>query len=266
MRILFKKLTDIFFLLTVLLSLSFRSHAESNFNFTMYGGANNFWSNTVFQFPASLISNITTLLINDEQYLGGSYRYEIFNVKEAGEKVHTYKGRFFGFRAKDLFSDIQYGLKLGWAPEYSPVGLYVSCSYQFSRFEADFAATGPQTYKLNSVRPGAGIRLTPLIGRIEDDGWSPFIEAGVGYNYYFNVKGAYNNSRKQFRNGIISTFGAGVRDAYISLSGGVEIDHSDLFNKNFTPDGGLTFPYTDVKTSRITIFISFTHEFNAYGK
>ncbi|MDE5876179.1 MAG: hypothetical protein K2H47_01535 [Muribaculaceae bacterium] len=262
MRVLFKKTANIFFFLTVLLSVSFSSYAERNFNFIMYGGANNFWSNTLFQFPASLISNITTLLVNDEQYLGGSYRYEIFNVKEAGNKIPMYKGRFFGFRAKDLFSDIQYGLKFGWAPEYSPVGLYVSCSYQFRRFEAEFAATGPQTYKLNSVRPGAGIRIIPLVSRIEDDGWSPLIEAGIGYNYYFNVKGAYNNSKKQFRNGLISTFGIGVRDAHISLTGGVEIDHSNLFDRTFTPDSGITFPYADVKTSRITVFISFTHEFH----
>lgn len=262
MRILLKKVITIFFSLAGLLFVPSKSYAESNFNFIMYGGANNFWSNTLFQFPASLISNITTMLISDEPYLGGSYRYEIFTIKEAGNKVSMYRGRFFGFRAKDLFSDIQYGLKLGWSPEYFPISMYASCAYQFRRFEAEFTTTGHQKYKLNSIRPGVGLRITPLIHRVEDDSWSPLVEAGISYNYYFNVKGAYDNNKDQFNNGLISTFAIGVRDANVSLTGGVEIEHKNLFNRNFSPDNGLTFPYAEVKTKSITIFVSFTHEFH----
>ncbi len=262
MRIILKKVLGACIGLPFLISTSTNICAEKDFNFTMYGGANNIWSNTLFQFPASVISDLTTGLINDEDYIGGSYRYELFNIKQDGEKVNMYKGRFFGFRAKDLFSNIQYGLKFGWAPKFSPFGIYVSCAYQFRRFEAEFDDTGHQTYKLNSVRPGVGIRLTPFIGRVEEDSWSPILEVGTSYNYYFNVKGAYDNNKDQFNSGMISTFALGARNPDISITGGVEIDHYNLFNKSFTPDAGLTFPYANVKSSHITIFISFTHEFN----
>lgn len=248
-------------ILGILLMAPHRAHAQSDFNFNLYGGSSNFWSNTLFQIPASLISNISTVLINEENYIGGSYRYEIFRIRENGGKANTYTGKFFGFKGKDLFSNIQYGLKVGWAPKLSPFGIYLSCSYQFRRFEAQFENTEMNKYKLHGVRPGLGIRITPFIGLLEDDKWSPLIELGTGYNYYFSSKAPYDNNKKQFNNGMTSTFSIGARNTSIAITGGVEIDHYNLFNQDFTPDG-IVYPYENVKTKHFTIFVSFSHEFN----
>ncbi|MDE7441780.1 MAG: hypothetical protein K2M69_06425 [Muribaculaceae bacterium] len=261
MKITFK---PIIVVISAFLSLCFPStsvKAASDFNFNLYGGSTNFWSNTIFQIPASYLSSLTSLLISDEPFYGGSYRYEIFRLKEAGEKVPIYSGKFFGFKAKDLFSNIQYGLKVGWSPKFSPFGVYVSCAYQFRRFEADFSQVGPTTYKFNSVRPGIGIRVTPFISWLEDEKWCPILEVGTSYNYNFKVKGAYDNAKDQFNSGMISTFGIGIRNQKVAISGGVEIDHYNVFNTDFTPDQGITFPYADVKSTHLNIFISVATEF-----
>ncbi|MDE5971786.1 MAG: hypothetical protein K2G94_03470 [Muribaculaceae bacterium] len=251
-------------LATIILSLSLplRSQAQSDFNFTIYGGSTNFWSNTLFQLPTNIISNLTTGLISDQDYRGGSYRYEIFNVRQCGHKAKINNGRYFGFKARDLFSNIQYGLKIGWAPKFSPFGIYVSCAYQFRQFRAQFEGYSMEKYQFNSIRPGVGIRLTPFISLVEDDKWSPIVEIGTSYNYYFKTKAPFNNDKSQFNSGMISTFAIGLRNENISITGGVELDHYNLFNTKFSPDGGSTHPYNRVNSRHITIFIGFSHEFN----
>ena len=261
MKIHFRSFVVAFFAFLFLSLSPTSAKAESDFNFNLYGGSTNFWSNTLFQLPASFLSDGASLLISGMPYYGGSYRYEIFRLKEAGEKVPIYSGKFFGFKAKDLFSNVQYGLKVGWSPKFSPFGVYISCAYQFRRFEADFSQIGPTTYKFNSVRPGIGIRITPFIGLLEDEKWCPILEIGTSYNYNFKTKGAYDNAKDQFNSGMISTFGIGMRNQKVAISGGVELDHYNVFNTDFTPDDGITFPYADVKSTHLNIFISVSTEF-----
>lgn len=257
-----RKLVTLLLVAAAVFMPSVKAYAQTDFSFALYGGANNFWSNTLFQFPSALISEIITGAIDGEEYTTVSYRYELFNIKEGGEKVNSYKGRFFGFRAKDLFSDIHYGLKVGWVPKFSPFGVYVSCAYQYRMFEAEFSQIGMSKYRIHSVRPGVGIRLTPFISLLEDDKLSPFAEMGTSYNYYFGAKAPFGNDKKQFNSGMISTFALGVRSTQLSITGGVEIDHYSLFNKEFSPDNGVTHPYEDVKTNKLTIFLTFGYEFN----
>ncbi len=239
-----------------------------DFSLNVYSGSTNFWSNTLFQVPSGFINGLTALLTdynnasyNDEiKFYGGSYRYQIFGIKEYNNKIKIDNGNYFGFKGKDLFSNIQCGLKFGWAPKISPFGIYVSCAYQYHRFEANFNKIGWNTYKLHSVRPGIGIRITPFLGLLEDDKWSPIAEVGTSYNYYFKNKGPYDNDKNQFNSGMISTFSVGARSPYVSIVAGVEIDHYSLFNRDFTIDG-FFYPYADVKTHNYTIFISANYEF-----
>lgn len=239
-----------------------KAHA-GDFGLNIYGGSTNLWSNVIMQIPSSYLSNLTTLLANDEQYRGGALRYGIFNVKEDGEKIKTNSGSFWGFKAKDLFANLQCGLKVSWAPKLSPFGIYVSLAYQYRQFEAEFDRLGGwNKYKIHSIRPGIGIRISPFVGLLEDDKWSPMLEVGTSYNYYFKNKAPFDNAKDQFNSGMISTFAIGARSPYVAISGGIELDHYSLFNKNFSPDGGVTFPYAGVKTNNITVFISISHEFN----
>jgi len=173
------------------------------------------------------------------------------------------RGRYFGFKARDLFNDIHGGIKFGWSPRLSPFGVYVSFGYQFKQFKAEFNNIGWQKYQIQSIRPGVGIRITPFLGLLDDDKFSPMIEAGTSYVYNVKVKGPYDSATDQFNSGMCSTFSVGARSAYagISLQAGVEIYHYNQFNKNFSPDEGLTHPYENVTTGHYTVFIAVAREF-----
>lgn len=235
-------------------------NAQGDFFFNLYGGSTNLWSSAFLQLPTKKINE----LISDNKGGGsGTLRYDIFKITNAGEKVNIDNGSYWGFKSKDMFSNIQYGLKFGWQPELSPFGIYVSCAYQFNKFKAQFDSNinSWERYKIHSIQPGIGIRITPFINMLEDDGWSPIIEVGTSYNYYFNCSAPFDRDRKQFNSGMISTFAAGVRlYEKCSIAGGVELNHYSMFNKDFTPDG-VTYPYKNIETKKLTIFISVSHDF-----
>ncbi|MBO5426984.1 MAG: hypothetical protein J5996_00970, partial [Prevotella sp.] len=204
------------------------SDAQSDWFFNIYGGSTNMWSNIYLQLPANIINSYISDALDDEDGFGGALRYEFFNIKNAGDKVSIDRGSYWGFKSKDMFSNVQYGLKFGWQPELSPFGIYVSCAYQFKKFSAQFDSEVDEwhKYKMHSVRPGIGIRITPFINMLEDRGWSPILEVGTSYNYYFSCKAPYENDKKQFNSGMISTFAIGARfEDNLSISGGVELDH-----------------------------------------
>jgi hypothetical protein len=237
--------------------------AQSDFFLNLYGRSNNLWSNTFLQFPTNLINAYLTLIVDEdaEYAVGGAYRYDIFKIKNEAGNADLDNGSYWGFKGKDLFNNVQYGIKFGWQPELSPFGIYVSCGYEFNRFSARWDANDWNKYKIHSVRPGVGIRITPFISMLEEYDWSPILEVGTSYNYNFSCRAPYDNNKEQFNNGMISTFALGVRlyENY-SITAGAELNHYSLFNKDFTVDG-ITYPYKNIKTSKTTIFVSVSHDF-----
>lgn len=235
--------------------------AQENFFLNFYGGSTNLWSSAYLQLPSNIINGLMSY--DDDESFGGALRYDLFKIKNAGEKVKIDNGSYWGFKSKDMFSNVQYGLKFGWQPELSPFGVYVSCAYQFNKFKAQFESNinSWEKYKIHSLQPGVGIRITPFVTMLEDDGWSPILEVGTSYNYYFKCSAPFDSNKDQFNSGMISTFAIGLRFyESCSITGGVELSHYSMFNKEFTPNG-TTFPYKDVETSKLTIFISVSHDF-----
>lgn len=253
--------------LSILLSLTCTMGCKAegnNFFFNIYGGSTNMWSNVYLQLPATLANSFISAALDEDDAFGGSIRYDLFQVKNGNDKISIDKGSYWGFKSKDMFSNVQYGLKFGWQPGLSPFGIYLSCAYQFNKFRAQFDPNIDQwdKFKMHSIRPGIGIRITPFINLLEDDGWSPILEIGTSYNCYFSCTAPYDSDKSQFNSGMISTFGIGARfKENYSLTGGVELYHYSMFNQGFSPDGGITHPYKDIKSSKLTIFISFSHDF-----
>lgn len=116
-------------------------------------------------------------------------------------------------------------------------------------------------YKLHSLKPGVGIRITPCINLLDDYGWSPMVEVEGSYTYHFKMKGPYDNDTEQINNGISSSYAIGARFADRhsrgwSIVAGFEMSHYDLFNKDFSPGNGLARPYVQVKTKNYTVFVN----------
>ena len=254
---------------SLVLSSSFMAKAQkravSPFQLNVVGESTNFWSNDYLALPAALVNyGLTRLFEGDVEDGFGTtaLNFDLFSVKQNGVKVRNNNGKYFGFKAKDMFSNVNYGLRFGYQATYVPIGVYVSCLYNYRRFEADLGVGGQtEKFKMHNIKPGIGVRLTPFIGMLEKEGLSPMLEAGVAYTAVLAAEGPYNNDKDQFKGGLSSNYALGVRFGNNNVSAGVEVNHYNVFNEDFTPDGGITYPYQGVKTSHYTISIRYAHVF-----
>lgn len=147
-----------------------------DFSFGITSQGQNFW----FSIP-----QIPVRMINEALGGGaGGFTYEWISVKDSQGKLHVDNGNFFGFKAKDIFNNFGYGVTFGYQPKFSVLGIFVNGGYKFRQFrmQPDRALDTNEKYKLNTWTAGATLRVTPLIGLYENDGWSPIIEVGTKYN------------------------------------------------------------------------------------
>lgn len=107
---------------------------------------------------------------------------------------------------------------------------------------------------------GATLRITPLIGLYEDDGWSPVVEVGTKYNKVFSCKAPYENDRDQFGSGFSTTIGVGVRFETISIAASYEMANYDYFNRDFVAMDG-SKPYADIKSKNHSVTLKMQLEF-----
>lgn len=217
-----------------------------DFSFGITSQGQNFWL-AIPQIPVQKIN----------EALGGGaggFTYEWLSVKDSQGKLHVDNGNYFGFKAKDIFNNFGYGVTFGYQPKFSVLGIFVNGGYKFRQFrmQPDRALDTNEKYKLNTWTAGATLRVTPLIGLYENDGWSPIIEVGTKYNKVFSCKAPYENNKEQFGSGFSTTIAAGVRFAAISFAAAYEIANYDYFNKNFVAKDG-TKPYADIKSKNHSI-------------
>ncbi len=249
-----KKIYRPFIIIMLLFCKPSTSYAQGDFFFHLAGGGGNFWSSNILGLPTGVINGLLSGSFGIPANLNARH-LKIKNVADVKN------GAVFGFKGDDLFNYLYYGIRFGWQPELSWFGIFVSCEYEHQRFKVQFDTNEDwERYKLHGIRPGIGIRLTPCLSLLEDSGWSPIIEIGTNYNYFVKCKAPYDNDMEQFNNGMSTTWGIGARFKKWSISARAEIDHFNLFNKDYTPDD-LIFPYKDVTTKSFMIFISVSHDF-----
>lgn len=209
----------------------------------------NFWSASYLALPTNLIN---TFIPNSES---ASYLY-YSHVKYENEngKMNVNQGNWFGFKSKDMFANVRYGFHVGWQPKEFPFGVYVSGEYGFNKFRLDYDDSGFETkFKFHSVQPGIGVRLAPLAVRHD---WTPILDVSMIYNYTFSLTGPFNNDKSQINNGIRSHYGIGARFGNTTIVAGFEKEHYNRFNQDFTPDGGVSYPYKNVKSKAFNIFLN----------
>ena len=171
---------------------------------------------------------------------------------ERGNPLRSYGG--YGVRAYDLWNDIEVGVKGGWLGRQSPIGVYAYAAYAHNRYKLRFL--GEQWYsrhKLHNFRVGIGTRISPLRFLREEYDWCPIIELGTTYVKNFSYKGPYGNDIGQINDGMRTSFAIGAQfgeddgETY-SIMLCLDMAQYDIFNRNYTPDGGFWFPYANVRS------------------
>ena len=177
------------------------------------------------------------------------FHLRYLKMKDNGEAIDYEMPNPYGVTAYDLFNDIECGIKLGWQGAESPIGFYLYGAYGFNQYKLRFLGEQNFTkHTLQSWRTGIRVRISPFRPFSDVDEWYPIIELGTTYVSNFKYKGPYGNDKAQINNGMRTYYalGASIADRHTILLC-LDMSHYDIFNRNYTPDGGFWYPYANFK-------------------
>lgn len=247
----------LFIALSVVLLLCGLTPAHSQRN-PWFVGIHAHGGHVLTDFAAVAASSIANLAICDAfdnneivPFEVSAYRYHYFKMEDNGETVDFKRNNSYGHTAYDLFNDIEAGIKVGWQGAESPIGIYLYGAYGLNQYKLRFL--GEQSYnrhQLQSLKAGVGIRISPLRFLLEEYNWCPIIEVGSIYINNFNYKGPYGNDKKQINNGMRTSYAIGAQfgdESRFAILLCMDMAHYDMFNREYTPDGGLWYPYANIK-------------------
>lgn len=211
----------------------------------------NFWTG-LFSYAVEPINNH---VFND--FGRKEMRIRVASFKNDGQSMDYDGNNVFGFKFVDLFRDIEPSLKFGYQKGTHIVGVYGRLGYRHENFQTKLNnADEYSKHRIDWFRPGIGVEITPfskmaLLGKK----WYPTFEIGGIYNQCIGYKGEYE-SKEVINNGITSRYALSVKNGKgIKFSLSLDIDHFDLFNKDFSPKNGITQPYKNVTSKRFCIGI-----------
>lgn len=247
------------------------ANAQSGFFVGIDAASANAWTGTGIQIIEKLANDLLEDVydgVGIAPALGGRYTYEIMKFTDDNTKVmfnpdDWYGWRTaYGFRAKDLFGHIIGNAKIGWMGRYSPIGAYFHVGYDYRYFSMMLSyQTDAQDYRIGTFNPGIGIRISPS-NFFDSDSDNMFVlEFGTNYNARVSYKGPYNNDKSQLNNGLSYVASLGIADRTASILLGVEWANHDLFNRDYTPDNGLFYPYYNLSSRITSIFLSINYGF-----
>jgi len=221
-------------------------------------GVNALSSNWYTGIGVNLIEGVVNALIGQphtEFYLGLKYA----SMKDNGEKADFKYGDPYGFTAFDLFNDMEFGLKFGYLSPTSPIGVYAKVNYGFKQFKTKFPyETDFQKNKVQSFIPGLGVRIQPFA---DGDEGGVFAEIQTSYVKRIKYDGYNGNDLDQVNNGMRTAYSLGWAGKNDVVQVGFEMDNFDFFNKSYSPDGGITHPYENIKTKNYYFYIQYTYTF-----
>lgn len=172
------------------------------------------------------------------------------SFKDNGEHVDYKMGNPYGFTSYDLFNDVEAGLKFGWQGAESLVGAYMYGAYCINQHKTRFLGNLEyDKHKIQSWKIGLGVRISPLRFLMDDYDWCPIVELGTSYVHNFKYKGPNGSDIDQLNNGMRTNYAIGILfdEGEQSLLLCMDMAHYNLFNKNYTPDGGFWYPYANFK-------------------
>lgn len=232
------------------------TNAQNGWFYGVDGAASNYWTSQVLSAADIGINALIGKGDMGHYHLG----YNYLNLKENGDKVSLKRGKANGFSMSDLTNRIEFGAKVGYMSPTSPIGVYVKAYYGYQRFRTQFLQDDSwMKHKIHSFIPGIGVRISPFTNWWDEYEWYPFVEIGTSYVYHFKYDGPYGSDRNQLNNGMRTSYaigaGFGDEDEPFTVLLGFEMDNFDMFNKDYSPDGGVTKPFAFTSSHNYYFYI-----------
>lgn len=195
------------------------------------------------------------------------YNYHYVKMENNDGEIDVKRNSAYGFTAYDLFNDFEVGLKAGWYAQGSPLGAFLYGTYGLNQYKYRFP--DEQNYsrsQLQNIRVGVGLKIIPLVALLEDEGWSPLVEIKSSYIINFSYSGPKGNDLDQVKNGFRTSIAIGTiigDDELMSVLLYMDMAHYNIFDNNYSADGGLTHPYSGFKSKDMNFGVRLNfHLFN----
>lgn len=179
-----------------------------------------------------------------------------FNSIKQNEQKWDYDGKHvFGFKGVDLFRDLEIMGKIGWQPVAFPVGIYARFGYAHENFDTRSINDDKWLkHRINYIRPGLGIRVSPFENLIGTKGYCPILEIGSTYDYYIGYSNGIDKGTEALNNGISFNVSAGLKFengfAIILL---FDRQNYNLFNNNYQRNGKKPFEGVTTNHTRLSL-------------
>lgn len=216
----------------------------------IYSG--NLWTGFLSSIPSYLVNHY---IFND--YGRNEMRIRVASFDYEGQSMDYDGNNVFGFHAVDLFRDIEPSIKFGYQKATHVIGVYGRLGYRHENFQTKLKTNDTYSkHRIDWFRPSVGVEITPLskMARVGKS-WYPTIDVSGIYNYCIGYKGGHVN-KDVINNGITSRYALSIKNGKgMKFSLSLDIDHFDLFNKDFKPNNGISQPYKDITSKRFCIGI-----------
>lgn len=136
-----------------------------------------------------------------------------------------------------------YGISISGAWDHydKPFGFYVGLGYKSNEVVFDDTDLNDRTHYIS---PEAGLRFK--FGKQK----GLYLEMGTSYDYAFSYKGGMHDYGKDAVNsGFCLNFGVGQWTSKGHFQLNLKLPMYNFYNKDFTPDNGMTFPFKNVDRS-----------------
>lgn len=183
------------------------------------------------------------------------------SMKDNGESLDVKNSNPYGFTAYDLFNNIEAGLKFGWQGAESPIGAYVYGAYCLNQYKLRFLGDlNYNKHRIQSLQMGIGVRISPLRFLMDEYDWCPIFELGTTYVHNIKYKGPNGSDINQLNNGMRTSYAVGIQlaEGRQAIMVCMDMANYDLFNKDYTPDGGFWYPYANFSNNDMNFSLRWT--------
>ncbi|MBQ8096726.1 MAG: hypothetical protein IJ551_11475 [Prevotella sp.] len=252
------KKTKLSLLFFVILLGAMPIKAQKQFFFASSANTGNEWGDLVLQLPFLITNAVKTGEFNIP-FPAVPLRFG--NIKQNGEKLDYDGKHVFGFKGVDLFRDVDVSVKFGWQPVRTPVAVYAQFGFAHENFDTRLNENDKWLkHRLNRIRPGLGIRLSPFDNLVKEIGFCPIAEIGSTYDYCIGYKNGIDTDKEALNNGISFNVSVGVKGGNGSaLMLTFEKENYDLFNNDYMRHGNK--PFDGMTTNRYRIYLCGSYAF-----
>ena len=186
---------------------------------------------------SSIVTGLANYYLLNDAFFENSFAYSTYSVNKDGVKAKTMNP--MGLTAKELFNNVQTGLKVGYqtySPEFVNAGIYASAHYKLDHMT---------NHRAQRVLVGATVLLS--LGSMGQAS-RVIVEAGCRYSLGLAYKSPLGTDKKQLNDGLVSHFAIKLASRGMMQNVGVyaDINHFNLW-KDFRPNqklNNMTFGLT----------------------